>query len=215
MGIQRHQVVIAALLIVGGLGYLFFTGMQGNMVFYYTVGEVLEQRDTLAGRPLRIAGKVVPGTIEKSPSNYLDVRFVIHEGDERVPVEFHGTVPDTLVDDSDAVVAGAARRRRHLPRHRGAGQVPFQVRERDGLREVPRGRRCHTDRRSPVGSGTAENPAAARGSTASDRYRPSGTDRRAGHSRVYQRRRRHRRASSSARTGTERFVTASTQPRRW
>ena len=106
MGIQRHQVVIAALLIVGGLGYLFFTGMQGNMVFYYTVGEVLEQRDTLAGRPLRIAGKVVPGTIEKSPSNYLDVRFVIHEGDERVPVEFHGTVPDTLVDDSDAVVQG-------------------------------------------------------------------------------------------------------------
>ena len=106
MGLRRYQVVAAAVLALSALGYLVFTGMQDTMVFYYTVSEVVADAGEYEGTPLRISGKVVPGSIEVSSSNHLDRSFVIHEGGESIPVEYHGVVPDTLVDDADAVVEG-------------------------------------------------------------------------------------------------------------
>ncbi len=105
MGLRRYQFVIAAVLVVGALAYLVVTGMQDTMVFYYTVSEMAERSD-LEGTPLRVAGKVVPGTIEVSQTDHLDRRFVIHEGGHEIPVEYRGVAPDTLVDDADAVVEG-------------------------------------------------------------------------------------------------------------
>ena len=106
MGLGRSQVVAAAVLAFGALAYLIFTGMQGTMVFYYTVSEVVAEAGEFEGTPLRISGKVVPGSIEVSTSNHLDRTFVIHEGGRQIAVEYHGVVPDTLVDDADAVVEG-------------------------------------------------------------------------------------------------------------
>lgn len=106
MGLQRRQVLVAAVLICAALVYLAFTGMRDTMVFYYTVSEVLDQRAELGGTPLRVAGKVVPGTIEVSDANHLDRRFVIQEGGMELSVVYHGITPDTLVDDAEAVVEG-------------------------------------------------------------------------------------------------------------
>ncbi len=106
MGIRRKQVVIAAIVMTLALGYLLFTGMRDTMVFYYTVSEVTSQGGTLSNVPLRVAGKVVAGTIEISAANHLDRRFVIHEGGSEIPVVYHGITPDTLVDGADAVVEG-------------------------------------------------------------------------------------------------------------
>lgn len=106
MGLRRYQVAAAAVLALGALGYLIFTGMQNTMVFYYTVSEVVADAGAFEGTALRISGKVVPGSIEVSTSNHLDRSFVIHEGGQKIPVEYHGVVPDTLVDDAEAVVEG-------------------------------------------------------------------------------------------------------------
>jgi cytochrome c-type biogenesis protein CcmE len=106
MGIRRKQVVIAALIVASALGYLIVTGMRDTMMFYYTVSEVTAQLDTLSEVPLRVAGKVVAGTIQVSESNHLDRQFVIQEGGTEIPVTYHGITPDTLVDGADAVVEG-------------------------------------------------------------------------------------------------------------
>ena len=106
MGIRRKQVVIAGLIVASALGYLIVTGMRDTMVFYYTVSEVSSQRDTLGDVPLRVAGKVVAGTIQVSETDHLDRQFVIQEGGFQIPVTYHGITPDTLVDGADAVVEG-------------------------------------------------------------------------------------------------------------
>lgn len=106
MGVGRKQVVIVALIVASALGYLIVTGMRDTMVFYYTVSEVSSQGDTLTEIPLRIAGKVVAGTIQVSETDHLDRQFVIHEGGYEIPVTYHGITPDTLVDGADAVVEG-------------------------------------------------------------------------------------------------------------
>ncbi len=106
MGIRRKGIVIAGLVVATALGYLIVTGMRDTMVFYYTVSEVTSQREALSDVPLRIAGKVVAGTIQVSDTNHLDRRFVIQEGGFQIPVTYHGITPDTLVDGADAVVEG-------------------------------------------------------------------------------------------------------------
>lgn len=106
MGLQRRQVLIAILVVCAAVAYLIFSGVRDTMVFYYTVSEVFAQRAELADAPLRIAGKVVPGTIEVSQADHLDRRFVIHEGGQELTVVYRGITPDTLVDDADAVVEG-------------------------------------------------------------------------------------------------------------
>ena len=106
MGIRSKGIVIAGLIVATALGYLIVTSMRDTMVFYYTVSEVSSQRDTLGNVPLRVAGKVVAGTIQVSDTNHLDRRFVIQEGGFQIPVTYHGITPDTLVDGADAVVEG-------------------------------------------------------------------------------------------------------------
>ncbi len=106
MGIRRKQVAIAAVVVASAFGYLLVTGLRDTMVFYYTVSEVTSQSESLSDVPLRVAGKVVAGTIEISDMNHLDRRFVIHEGGAEIPVAYHGITPDTLVDGADAVVEG-------------------------------------------------------------------------------------------------------------
>ena len=106
MGIRSKGIVIAGLIVATALGYLIVTGMRDTMVFYYTVSEVSSERDTLGNVPLRVAGKVVAGTIQVSDTNHLDRRFVIQEGGFQIPVTYHGITPDTLVDGADAVVEG-------------------------------------------------------------------------------------------------------------
>ena len=106
MGLQRRQVVIVGLIVMSALAYLMVTGMRDTMVFYYTVSEVLGGEDDFAGEPLRVAGKVVPGSIRVSDADHLDRAFVIHEGGRDLEVAYHGITPDTLVDDADAVVEG-------------------------------------------------------------------------------------------------------------
>lgn len=105
MGIRRRQVVVASAIIVAALAYFVVTGMRDTMVYYYTVEEVVARQDELVGEPLRVAGKVVPGTIESSGGNLVN-RFVIEENGARLPVVYRGVAPDTFVDDAEAVVEG-------------------------------------------------------------------------------------------------------------
>ena len=106
VGLQRRQVAIVSVLVCLAIGWLVVTGMRDSMVFYYTVSEVVAAEESMAGEPLRVAGKVVPGSIHVSSVDHLDREFVIHEGGRELPVRYRGVTPDTLVDDAEAVVEG-------------------------------------------------------------------------------------------------------------
>ena len=64
MGVRNRQVAIAVGVILVAVVYVLITGMRDTMVYYYTVSEVMEQEDALEGEALRVAGKIVPGSIE-------------------------------------------------------------------------------------------------------------------------------------------------------
>ena len=105
MGIRRRQVGIAVTVILAAVVYVMIVGMRDTMVYYYTVSEIADRQQELTGEPLRVAGQVMPGSIDSDDSGLFH-RFIIEEGGKQIPVVYRDVVPDTFQDEAEAVVEG-------------------------------------------------------------------------------------------------------------
>ena len=85
---------------------LLLTGFEEGKAYYRTVGELQAMGPAAEGRPVRVAGDVVPGSIE--PRGEGRVAFTIEYDGARLPVLYTGRepLPDTLVDRAQAVATG-------------------------------------------------------------------------------------------------------------
>jgi cytochrome c-type biogenesis protein CcmE len=101
----KTALLLSIVVVVSSLGFLVYTGLNSNMVYYYHVDEFLPKANSLEGETIKVNGKVIDGTIHK---DQLDYRFGIHghAAANIVNVEYHGVVPDTFKDGSDVVVEG-------------------------------------------------------------------------------------------------------------
>lgn len=107
MRLPETKFIIAGLLIVGGISYLMFSGIDSSMVYYHTLGELEAQAAELSGRGVRISGHVLPGSIVRSENGHT-VEFVLYEKDtgRQLPVTYTGLIPDTFKEDAEVVVEG-------------------------------------------------------------------------------------------------------------
>ena len=102
---MNPRFAIAGGVLVLAVGYLVLTGMQSTAVYYLTVGELSAQANP-AGRPVRVAGNVAPGTVEKLDGG-LALRFVVQDGSGSFPVVYKGgPVPDIFGEQVEVVVEG-------------------------------------------------------------------------------------------------------------
>jgi cytochrome c-type biogenesis protein CcmE len=99
----QFGIVIA--IIVLGLGYLAFTGVQESKSYYVTLKELNTMGDSAHSRRLRVAGNVEPGSIKRQGTH---VAFSLREEGRLLPVVYNGTEapPDTFKDDSQALAEG-------------------------------------------------------------------------------------------------------------
>jgi cytochrome c-type biogenesis protein CcmE len=96
---------IATALIVLSLGYLAFTGVEESKSYYVTIAELRKMGDDAYSKRLRVAGNVVPGSIQRQGSK---IRFELVELDQKLAVVYTGSEapPDTFVDNSQALAEG-------------------------------------------------------------------------------------------------------------
>lgn len=66
---KKLRFAIGAGLIVAAIGYLIITAVRNTAEYYMTVSEVSAQQASLTGQSLRVAGRVVPGTITWDPES--------------------------------------------------------------------------------------------------------------------------------------------------
>ncbi|WP_158509507.1 cytochrome c maturation protein CcmE [Limnochorda pilosa] len=95
-------VVLAAVVLVGAL---LASGLRGGTTYYFTVDEALAREATKPGQRFRIAGKVVPGSIDWQP-NQFRLAFSVEDEGGQVPVVYQGARPDNFTDGGDVVVEG-------------------------------------------------------------------------------------------------------------
>jgi cytochrome c-type biogenesis protein CcmE len=73
---KKLRFVVGAGLVVAAVAYLIITAVRNTAEYYLTVGEVKARQGELSGQMLRVAGRVVPGTISWEPSS-LTLKFAI------------------------------------------------------------------------------------------------------------------------------------------
>ncbi len=103
----RFAVPIVA--IVGALAYLAFVGIEEGKTYYHTCSEVAAMGDEIYDSPIRLAGKVVDGSIRYDGDiMHFDLEY---EG-ARYAVRYASTepIPDTFKDGVEAVVDGQLSR---------------------------------------------------------------------------------------------------------
>jgi cytochrome c-type biogenesis protein CcmE len=106
---KQLKFVIGSVVILLTLAFLGFSGFQESMAYYQTVSELYASKDKFYDKRLKVAGDVVPGTIEREGNA---VKFVISQELEgkldTLPVLYVGTdpLPDTFRDRAQAVVEG-------------------------------------------------------------------------------------------------------------
>ncbi len=113
---RNLRFVIGSAVIVAAIGWLMYTGIRETSSYYLTIQEFLPKKDEYGNMPLRVAGRVQPGSIAYD-ARTLDLKFHLggfpdaggaaqKTGDLFVPVAFNGIKPDMFADGRDVIVEG-------------------------------------------------------------------------------------------------------------
>jgi cytochrome c-type biogenesis protein CcmE len=100
----RWSFVAAGLAVAAAVAYLIYANTTTSAAYYMTVKELRGCHDC-AGRIVRVAGTVQPGTVARDDQTQT-VRFTIDDGQNTLPVTYSGIVPDIFRPGVTVVVEG-------------------------------------------------------------------------------------------------------------
>jgi len=103
---RRLKYLVAAGIVIAALAGLVYSGVKESMVYFYTPSELVQKRESVEGKALRVGGMVVNGSVKWDPQALL-LTFQLTDGEATVTVRHKGTAPDLFKEDAGAVVEGA------------------------------------------------------------------------------------------------------------
>jgi cytochrome c-type biogenesis protein CcmE len=102
---RRFAWIAAGVAVLGVAVALVLNAFQSNLVFFFTPTQVAS-KEAPQGRPFRIGGLVETGSFVRVP-NTLEVRFVVTDTVQRVPVTYSGLLPDLFKEGKGVVAQGS------------------------------------------------------------------------------------------------------------
>ena len=104
---RRFLWIGAGVAVLGVAVALVLNAFQSNLVFFFTPTQVAS-KEAPQGRPFRIGGMVETGSLVRVP-NTVDVKFVVTDTVQRVPVVYSGLLPDLFKEGKGVVAQGSLR----------------------------------------------------------------------------------------------------------
>ena len=101
---QRLVLVILAFAAVLGAVLLAMWGLKDRAAYFYTPADVVAGKAT-PGEAMRLGGMVETGSVKRD-SDGVTTRFIVEDGDARVPVTYRGILPDLFREGSGVVAEG-------------------------------------------------------------------------------------------------------------
>ena len=101
---QRLVLVILAILAVLGAVLLAMWGLQDRAAYFYTPADIAAGK-AQPGRAMRLGGMVEKGSVKRDVDG-VTTRFVVEDGEARVPVTYRGILPDLFREGSGVVAEG-------------------------------------------------------------------------------------------------------------
>ena len=116
MARRKAKFAAGIVVIVFCLIYLVVSGFQKTAMYYFTVSELEAREADFVDKRIKLAGKVVPGSIQVDGQTHA-VEFRIWEPTEGTneglstqrAVTYKGVVPDTFKDEADVILEGKTR----------------------------------------------------------------------------------------------------------
>jgi len=101
------KILLGGIIVAAALVWLGFVGFQESKAYYITVDEYTTLKQSVDGKTLKLAGEVVPGSIDRTKPQ---MEFVIGNQDKTIRVQYIGKdiIPDTFKDGTRALVEGKA-----------------------------------------------------------------------------------------------------------
>jgi cytochrome c-type biogenesis protein CcmE len=102
---QGRKIVAAVVIVLAAIAYLAVSGVRANKSYYVTIQELQSMGPKAYTRHLRVAGNVLPGSIQHSGTN---ANFVLVEYSNKLRVSYEGEdpPPDTFKDNAQALAIG-------------------------------------------------------------------------------------------------------------
>ena len=102
---QAWRIGAAIIIVLAAISYLAVSGVRANKSYYVTIQELQAMGSKAYTRNLRVAGNVLPGSIQHSGTN---ANFVLVENSNKLRVSYEGEdpPPDTFKDNSQALAIG-------------------------------------------------------------------------------------------------------------
>jgi len=102
---QSIGIIIAILVILGGIAFLTFGKLEKNLVYFVTPTEILKKGASALNQSVRLGGMVRKGTIQWDPEKvYLE--FILTDNQKEVRVVSHETPPQMFQEEMGVVVEG-------------------------------------------------------------------------------------------------------------
>jgi cytochrome c-type biogenesis protein CcmE len=101
---RRFAWIAAGAALLGLATVLVLNAFQSNLVFFFTPSQVVAH-EAPQGRPFRIGGMVEAGTLQRIP-NSLEVKFIVTDTAQRLPVVYNGMLPDLFREGKGVVAQG-------------------------------------------------------------------------------------------------------------
>jgi cytochrome c-type biogenesis protein CcmE len=102
---RKRLLAVAAILAgVGAATALATLAFRDNLLYFYNPTQVLAG-DAPSGRTFRIGGMVTEGSLERTEGS-LEVRFVVTDYRNSIPVQYEGLLPDLFREGQGVIAHG-------------------------------------------------------------------------------------------------------------
>ncbi|MGB5132685.1 MAG: cytochrome c maturation protein CcmE [Steroidobacteraceae bacterium] len=101
---KRLLAVVAIIVGVGAAAALATLAFEDNLLYFYSPSQILAG-EAPAGRTFRIGGLVTTGSVQRA-SGSLEVRFVVTDNRQSVPVSYSGLLPDLFHEGRGVIAHG-------------------------------------------------------------------------------------------------------------
>jgi cytochrome c-type biogenesis protein CcmE len=102
---KKPVAIAAAVVAIGVFAWLLYGGLDKNVVFFLTPGELLAKGTDGYDVPVRLGGQVKPGSV-KWDDKSLRLTFDVTDGTSDVAVQSSGAPPQMFRDGQGVVVEG-------------------------------------------------------------------------------------------------------------
>lgn len=102
---KSRRFMLGAFLVAAiAFGVIAYSGINNNLVYYWTPSELLKNGEKAYGATIRLGGMVAPRSIQKLGGSVTE--FVVHDGPGRVKVRTSSVPPQMFRENIGVVVEG-------------------------------------------------------------------------------------------------------------